>query len=900
MQTSSRLLIVAALVATFVPAPALGQAPYYAEIQHVPAPDPVRNGLFGRSVVGLGDVDGDAHPDVAVAEPGSGEVHVISGRDGALIYTAALGAGADSGLHVAASDDVTGDGVRDLAVAVGRARVVLLSGANGEAVWTAEGPGASPTRFGAALAGIGDVSEDGVPDVAVGAPGADVDGVQDAGAAYVLSGADGSVLSSLTSPSPMRFGGFGSALAGTRDGVAVGAPAEVADSTSRGHVYVFASGSLVRTIPAPSGADYFGSTLTGVGDLNGDVVDDLVVGTPSANVGGAYEAGRAYAVSGATGEALYSLTSTDPDYGAQFGATAAPVRDLDGDGVGELAVGAPGAGRVTLFSGRTGTALKLLSGPYAGSLGTATDHFGSSIVEVTPAGGRTVRLAVGAPDFEFDRRGRVDIVALHPGDALDGGAVVFTPTPGRPRGHFGTAVAVLDDVDGDGRPDYLVGARGEARAYVMTGDGTTLYTVSPPDPSESVWFGGEADVTCDVDGDGVRDFVIGNELTLRGPGAASVFSGANGALLYSLSSPDPVEGGGFGHAVASTPDADGDGFCDIAVGAPREDGPNYAGRAYLFSGRDGSLVHAFNAPDGRASREFGKAVAGVGDIDGDGLGELAVGAPSYDGGRVHVFAGSDGSPTLTLNYPGAHNPGHSFGRSLTGPGDIDGDGVPDVVVGASTTQLAPYLYALSGADGSPIYALDAPAAGLWYGLRLSPAGDLDGDGVGDFAVAASGSREPARVYLMDGEDGSILGTIWHPLGRTEGVGVFDIGSGVAVVGASYENEGNVPSAGRAYVVPIASLVTSTEFDGPGEAAMAHAYPNPTPGPITFSLHLRYPGPVTVRFFDMLGRTVRKPLELEMEAGTQDVRVDLGDLAHGVYAASIETSGGRYVQLITVH
>src|SRR5690606_30338866 len=122
-----------------------------------------------------------------------------------------------------------------------------------------------------------------------------------------------------------------------------------------------------------------------------------------------------------------------------------------------------------------------------------------------------------------------------------------------------------------------------------------------------------------------------------------------GPGIRELGSPNPQDDGQFGYAVAGVPDADGDGRGDLLVGAYQEEGAgqSYAGRAYVFSGATGVLLHALVSPNPAFGRLFGSSVAGVPDVDGDGRGDLLVGEPGALGaglvGRAYVFSGATGA-----------------------------------------------------------------------------------------------------------------------------------------------------------------------------------------------------------------------------------------------------------------
>ena len=206
-------------------------------------------------------------------------------------------------------------------------------------------------------------------------------------------------------------------------------------------------------------------------------------------------------------------------------------------------------------------------------------------------------------------------------------------------------------------------------------------------------------------------------------------------LLRTLDTPNPQEGAGFGRSMAMG-NVNGDGKADVAVGVPSEDvgGNADQGRAYVFSGTSGSLLFTLNTPNPQAYASFGFSLA-VGDVNDDGKADIAVGAPGEDvgdnnsQGRVYVFSSADGSLLFTLDTP---NPqaGVTFGRSLA-MGDVNGDGKGDIVVGAPFAQVGDNYnqgraYIFSGTDGSLLLTLDTPQPAGMGRIRL---------------VAGSGERE---------------------------------------------------------------------------------------------------------------------------------------------------------------
>src|SRR5690606_9663376 len=145
------------------------------------------------------------------------------------------------------------------------------------------------------------------------------------------------------------------------------------------------------------------------------------------------------------------------------------------------------------------------------------------------------------------------------------------------------------------------------------------------------------------------------------PGRAYVFSGATGVLLYALVSPNEEDDGRFGGSVAGVPDLDGDGRGDLLVSASGEDpgvSPTSAGRVDDFSGATGALLQTLASPNEEQYGIFGGAVSGTPDLDGDGVGDLLVGAPNEDpgrsprgAGRAYAFSGSTGALLFELASP---------------------------------------------------------------------------------------------------------------------------------------------------------------------------------------------------------------------------------------------------------
>jgi hypothetical protein len=413
---------------------------------------------------------------------------------------------------------------------------------------------------------------------------------------------------------------------------------------------------LTLDTPNPQAGAWFGA-IAALGDVNGDGKADIVVGALYQNVGSNAEQGREYVFSGADGSLLFTLDTPNPQAGAQFGWVAA-VGDVNGDGKGDIAVGAPNEslggsiaqGRAYVFSGATRALLFTLDTPNP----QAPAYFGNTVAVGDVNGDGKADIAVGAFGESVASNAGQGRVYVFSGAT---GALLFTLDTPNPQAAaaFGCWVAV-GDVNGDGKADIVVGAQWESvggnakqgREYVFSGaDGSLLFTLDTPNPQAGAQFGWVPAVG-DVNGDGKGDIVVGANLATVGgnaeQGRVYVFSGADGSLLFTLDTPNPQANANFGGFVA-VGDVNGDGKADIVVGANLDTmgGNAGQGRAYVFSGATGALLFTLDTPNPQALGNFGFSAA-VGDVNGDGKGDIAVGAPgedlagNYSQGRVYVFS----------------------------------------------------------------------------------------------------------------------------------------------------------------------------------------------------------------------------------------------------------------------
>lgn len=313
--------------------------------------------------------------------------------------------------------------------------------------------------------------------------------------------------------------------------------------------------------------------------------------------------------------------------------------------------------------------------------------------------------------------------------------------------------------------------------------------IRAPRPQARGHWGERMAAVPDIDRDDTGDLIVGTPF--RGPGAVYALSGRSLAggeagVLFALDPPEPLPR--FGFAVSSLGDADGDEVADIAVGE---------GKVWIFSGKSGSLIRTLEDPQPQAAGRFGSRIGRAGDLTADGVSEVLVGAPGKDfppgcsmapagslacraeEGQALIFDGTSGALLRTLQLPAEDRPPGicssacgSFGLSVQGPGDADGDAVTDQLVSAPSLEDKGRIYLFSGATGNLLRRIDPPQPqnGASFGFQdvspLAP-GDVNGDGRADiygngFLQDGPAGKGQGRAWVFSGADGSLLRTMDDP------------------------------------------------------------------------------------------------------------------------------------------
>jgi hypothetical protein len=621
----------------------------------------------------------------------------------------------------------------------------------------------------------------------------------------------------------------------------------------------------------------FGYSVASAGDVNGDGYADVIIGAPLYANGQSQE-GRAYVYHGSsTGLPVNGNWSAESDQAtAWFGYSVASAGDVNGDGYSDVVVGSPfydngqtDEGRGYVYHGSS-TGLNASSSWNAES-DQASAEFGFSVASAGDVNGDGYAdVVVGAPFYDslFTNEGRA--YAFYGGST----GVATSPTWTRANNisggaQFGTSVASAGDINGDGYADILVGAplftngeTGEGRVYSYYGSASGM-------PRDGNWsaesnqanaeMGRSVASAGDVNGDGYSDVIAGARYYDNGQtdeGRAFVFYGSTATLATGTSTSwtDSQVGSEYAYNLAGAGDVNGDGYSDVIVAARFYDnGQNDEGRVFVYHGSASgpSASPDWSTENNQADSYFGESVASAGDVNGDGYGDVVIGADFYDNGqtnegKVYVYHGSSiglgGSPAWTYESNQAFA---RIGYSSACAGDVNRDGYSDVIVGApfysngqtDEGRAFVFLGSSTGLAGSPNWTAESDQASTQYGWSVAGAGDVNGDGYSDVIVGANyydnGQTDEGRAYVYHGsatgpntsanwttesnQASSEYGVCVASAGDVNGDGYSDV-----IVGANHYDNGQTDE-GRAYVYHGTSTGLHTTADWTAESNQADAY-----------------------------------------------------------------------------
>ncbi len=412
--------------------------------------------------------------------------------------------------------------------------------------------------------------------------------------------------------------------------------------------------------------------------------------------------------------ALPNWTAESDTAVALFGYSVSSAGDVNGDGYYDVIVGARDYDNFGLREGRAfvyhGSAVGLSLTPNWTAWGNQYyAAFGGSVSSAGDVNGDGYDDVIVGAFQAYDGQLSEGTAYVYHGSATGLSRIANWTAEGEQlSAYFGFSVSTAGDVNGDGYADVIVGARyydlgqsnsDEGRAYVYHGSASGLSAIPnwiADGSSPQTSFGYSVDTAGDVNGDGYSDVIVGSYYYIYGvvnDGQAYVYHGSAAGLSRSAdwTADSGVADDGFGFAVAGAGDVNGDGFSDVLVGAPAYDSP-VVGQAYGYNGSEAGLS-ATPSWTGSSPYDggFGASVASAGDVNDDGYAEVIAGAPIYYSGIIEgqasVFLGSPSGPNSTADWTAESGVNNSsFGYSVSTAGDVNGDGYDDVIVGSPTCE----------------------------------------------------------------------------------------------------------------------------------------------------------------------------------------------------------------------
>ncbi len=974
---------------------------------------------FGYSVSNAGDVNKDGYDDVIIGAYISNCAYIIYGNSSLANGIKATDAdviltGSDRfGYSVSSARDVNGDGYDDVIVGsygysnyTGRAYIYYGGSSMDDAAdvtFTGEN---EEDKFGISVSSAGDVNNDGFGDIIVGGYAHN----SEEGRAYIYYGGssmNNAVDVTITGEGRGDKFGYSVSTAGDvngddKDDVIVGAPSVY---NSAGRAYIFYGGSLSSSIDAVS-ADVIisggvtnsalGCSVSNAGDVNGDDIDDVVVGAYTYSNGN----GRVFifygdgSLSGTLDDADADIIINAENNGDYLGISVSTVGDVNGDGYDDIIAGA------NSYSNYNGRAYILYGGADldesigAGDVDVKFDvpsednYFGCSVSSIGDVNDDDIDDIIVGAHGHSTYKGRVYI--FYGGSDMDNSADVII-TGEKLAHHLGWSASSAGDINNDGINDIIIGAYGYSnstgRAYIFYGGSLSSTIIASSADiiitgKENFQFGYSVSSAGDVNGDNKDDIIIGAPGYATKKGRVFIFYG--GSLSGEISSAEAnVKITGetaedyFGWSVSYAGNVSGDSYDDLIIGSPGYDSKK--GRAYIFNG--GSLssdIDAANADvkiTGTAQGfELGYSVSFAGDVNGDTKDDIIIGAPEYSSstGRVFIFHGGSLSGSIRSSAANVimsgENEGDYFGRSVSYAGNVNGDSYDDVIIGSpgydSEKGRAYILY--GGSLSSDIEAANANVIMTGeqeydkFGYSVSFAGDVNDDGYDDVIMGApiGTSNDICEVYVYSDDAAPLpveltsftaalindgIQLYWQTATEVNNYG-FEIERSVGQtlsLSRNWETLSFVPGHGNSSSPNLYEFVDTDvpagkveyrlkqiDTDGqftyynqtasvdlnitsindaeqsaaalPTEYDLKQNYPNPFNPTTTINYSVpvgdaNYAAPtnVTLIVYDILGRQVATLVNKKQSPGNYSVEFDAGNLPSGIYVYKI--TSGKFVQ-----
>ncbi|MDZ4712487.1 MAG: integrin alpha, partial [bacterium] len=652
-------------------------------------------------------------------------------------------------------------------------------------------------KFGFSVASAGDVNADGNSDIITGAYKYNAAFTND-GVVYVFH-STGSTYPA--SPTSIRAGtqtgdyfGYSVSTAGDVNGdgysdVIIGSPLFDNGQTDEGKCFVYlGSASGIASTPVWSKesneiSGQFGISVSTAGDVNADGFADVILGGNFLDNGQTDE-GRAFLYLGYSGGLNNgtALIYESNQANSQFGFSVSTAGDINGDGFSDIIIGAheydnPSTGEGAAFVYLGSAAGMSSAAGWSGESNQTGAEFGTSVSSAGDVNGDGYSdVIIGAPYYDNGEVNEGAAFVYH--GSISGLSLTsnWIAEGNQPVAEFGTSVSSAGDVNGDGYSDVIVGSskydnpeNDEGKVFVYHGSSTGLSVTSnwsAESNQSNAYFGNSVSTAGDVNGDGYSDVIVGANFFDNGntnEGGAFVYHGSSSGLtlISNWSAEGNQSNSNFGWSVSTAGDVNGDGYSDVIIGAQNYDnGQSNEGGAFVYhgSGTGLSLTTNWTGESNQGSALYGWSVSSAGDVNGDGYSDIIVGAKNFDNpesneGRAYVYQGSSTGLSATSNWTNEANIANSeFGNSVSSAGDVNGDGYSDVIIGALAFDNAQsnagkvYIYngSATGLSGIENWTAEGNQQDAYFGLSVSTAGDINGDGYSD-VIIGSGNFDNGNV-----------------------------------------------------------------------------------------------------------------------------------------------------------